>query len=135
MQFLQKQFNVTYSLNGGLIESGASGEFENDNNEKIKYPASVRIYSQNNYEIFNEETNCDDTLKSELIFKINANSNVEAGNLTKKIKDFFKLGGVLKFDSDFPKYQVSQKSYFVLLSDTADFWIKKIDEEMKNLKK
>lgn len=134
MEFTQQQYKVSYTITGGLIRSGASGEFETDNKEVIKYAASVRITMTNIYETYNEETQCDDTLESSLIFKINANSNVEAGNLTKKLRELFKLGGKLQVEADFPRYQAIQKSYIVTSSELADRWITFIDGEIKKLK-
>lgn len=47
MEFTQQQYKVSYTITGGLIRSGASGEFETDNKEVIKYAASVRITMTN----------------------------------------------------------------------------------------
>lgn len=135
MQIIQEQFKVLYTIKGGLVRSGASGEFENTDKETIKFPASVRISMTNVYDRFNDDTQCDDSIEFELIFKINCTSNVEAGNLTKKLKEFFKLGGEFSRAEDFPRFNSLNKNYVVTSSSDSSFWLNFVDSELKKISK
>lgn len=134
MNYTQQQFSLQYTITSGIIKSGASGEFESDSKETIKYPASVKIILKNIYERFNEDTQFDDEIESDLIFKINATSNVNSGILCKKLKEFFNNGGKFVVNEDFPRYNTSLKCYIVTSSENSDYWISYLDGEMKKTK-
>lgn len=97
MQIISEEFNLSYSLRGGLVRSVAEGSFDGK-----KYSASVRIDATNLYDVENEKTGGLDTIKKELIFKISCPDNTTAGQVLSFIREKFKSNQVLDLDGSIP---------------------------------
>ncbi|AQW85872.1 hypothetical protein CPIN18021_0665 [Campylobacter pinnipediorum subsp. caledonicus] len=129
MEILKEEFTVSYSVKFALVRSSASGSFEGND-----YSPSVRLISQNVYEVENSKTdNIDDSLQI-ATFKIECPDNETAGKVAKSIKDRIKKGEVLHFAGSLPNDSKVIKiitPYDTFLSDNISITKTEFKEDKK----
>jgi hypothetical protein len=123
---IEKGFDVAYEVQKiGLIKVGGNGKMDNG----FEYPASVKVRTQNLLREHDEDLGEVD--KEELLeFKIPCDSNTQAGELNRVLRDIKHNGIVIPFNGGLPKKYQNTEYSTVTVTDNA----KDILEKFRNMK-
>lgn len=116
MNFIEKKFEIVYSVSKAICKSSPTAEINNQ-----KFSPSVKISCSNTYERKNEKTNCIDVVESSIVFKILCSSDLNAGILTTELNKFFRNGNKLSFTADIPRFYNNE--YSVTLIENDEFYL------------
>lgn len=125
MTYVEQDFTVAYELTRARINTVAEGKLQNGSS----YKSSVKITSQNVFEVINEKTGFVDTKSIELVIKIGCVSDSQAGLLAAKIKEYYLKTKKLNFVGGIANNGV------VTLAESADYYLEHFTNLLRDLNK
>lgn len=128
MQYLQQHYKIVYTLKNVIVKSTSAFDFNG-----TKFSPSVRLNCFNIYETNNEKTQCIDTIDSTLIVKIDCDSDLKAGILVSRFREFFKAGNSLEIEGETAK--LVNKDFVVSSIQNCDYFLKYLDNFLSKSKK
>lgn len=122
MEYIQNGFNIKYEIKpSSTLRTTGAGVLQNGS----AYSSSLKIFSRNSFEVFNEKTNFYDTKEICIAFKIICNSDSETLIIANKFREYFKKNLSISLDGSVANFHNNE--YQVNILNSYDDILKILD--------